>query len=306
MDSGLGLAACQSEATPTPTVDLVSTEDLSPEQVITLGDIDPDEPTKKLKRFQPLATYLAEHLTEFGIKAGHVVIARDIREMGRFLKDGSVDVYFDSPYPTLTVQELSGSRVILRRWKQNDPTYWGTYVALRNSGISSVEDFVGKVVAFEEPFSTSGFVLPAGTLIQRGLILTEVDGPDVRVPSDEINYFFSGDEENTFELIMQGRIAGGGVSNQDYEVLPAAVKEQIIAFDRTISVPRQLVSAGAGLDLPLVDRVRELLIGLNQSEEGQLLLEDLKRTKKFDPLPPDSEAALQEFKGIMRLITKGQ
>ena len=122
------------------------------------------------------------------------------------------------------------------------------------------------------------------------------------VAPNEIGYFFSGDEQNTMELILLGRVAGAGISNGDYDELPDEFKERLGTFDRTITVPRQLVSTGPGLDAALVGRVRELLIDLDQTEEGRLLLEGLKDTKKFDPLPPDSREALDKLKALMDLV----
>ena len=273
-------------------------------QIITLGDIDPDEPTKKVKRFRPLADYLADNLKEFGITEGSVLIAGDIEQMASYFKNAKVDVYFDSAFPTLAVQDLAGSDIILRRWKGGVVEYWGTYVALRSSGIIKVEDLVGKVIAFEEPRSTSGFVLPAGTLVQRGFNLKEVDAPDANVGSDEIGYVFSRDEENTFEMVMQATVAGGAVSSDDYEELSAGMKDRIIAFDWTITVPRQLVSVRPALDRRIVDKIRELLITLDQTEQGRQILEGLKNTKKFDVLPADAEAALEGTRRLMELVAK--
>ncbi|MCH9008869.1 PhnD/SsuA/transferrin family substrate-binding protein, partial [candidate division KSB1 bacterium] len=54
--------------------------------------------------------------------------------------DGTVDFYFDSAFPTLAVQELSGSQVIARRWKHGEPTYWSTIITLRDNGITTVGD----------------------------------------------------------------------------------------------------------------------------------------------------------------------
>ena len=70
------------------------------------------------------------------------------------------------------------------------------------------------------------------------------------------------------------------------------MKEKLVTFDRTITVPRQLVSVRPGLDLALVTKIRELLIALNRTQEGRQLLEGLRKTKKFDELPPQSESAL--------------
>ena len=297
------LGACQTEAgAPAPLSGLAPDPTPSPDRVITLGDIDPDEPTKRILRLQPLAEYLADNLTAFGIEAGRVVVARSVQDMAGFLKDGTVDIYFDSAFPVLATQELSGSRVILRRWKQADAVYWNVYIARAGSGVSTAEDFVGKITAFEEPYSTSGYVLPAGTLIRRGFTLTRVEGPGAEPHQDAIGYFFSRDEENTIELVLQGQVAGGGISNQDYEALPEELKEKIIAFDQTVSVPRQLVSVRPGLEPGLVDKVRAVLIGLDRTPEGLSLLEGLKDTKKFDDLPSDSESSLQELRELMGLV----
>ena len=298
------LVACAGRANPTPTVAPVPAATASPGQVISLGDIDPDEPIKKLRRFQPLADYLADRLKPLGIQDVRVVIARDIEEMARFLAEGTVDVYFDSPLPTLAAQEISGSEVILRRWKGGDAEYWSTYIALRGNGIDGVEDFVGKVIALDEPHSTSGYILPAGTLIDRGYRLSVLDSPESDVAPDEIGYFFSLDDENTMELVVQGRVAGGGLSNQDYRELPMDTKEKLVAFDRTISVPRQLVSVRPGLDPELVDNVRTLLIELDQTEEGRVVLEGLKNTRKFDPLPTESAEALGKLKELINLVSE--
>ena len=301
----IALGACQSNGSPTPAAGVVPRATLTPGQVIVVGDIEPDEPALKVELFQPLADYLAENLKALGVVRGRVVLARDVQEMAQFLNDGKVDIYLDSSFPSLAVQELSRSRVILRRWKQGDPTYWSIYVALRDGGISRVEDFVGKTIAFEEPHSTSGFVLPAGTLIRRGFTLREIDRPGAPVGDNEVGYFFSRDEENTFEMILQGKVAGGGISNQDYDALPEELRDRIVAFDRTIEVPRQLVSVRPGLDKGLAATVKELLINLDQTEDGRSLLLALKNTQKFDALPSGSNLVLRELRELIRLVSKG-
>ena len=273
------------------------------DQILTLGDVGPDEPVKKIKRFQPLADYLAERLEALGIQGGEVVIARDLDEMARFLQDGTVDIYFDSAYPTLAVQEAAGSEIILRRWKQEDPTYWSGFVARKNSGLSGIHDFLGKVIAFEEPFSTSGFVLPAGTLIQRGYAIKQVERPDAQVSADEIGYFFSWDEENTIEMVLLGLVAGGGISNQDYEGLPTELKEQLMTLEVTISVPRQLASVRPGLGPDPVSKLGGLLSGLHQTQEGQVILANIKGTKQFDALPAVDDASLRDLSLLMNLVS---
>ena len=145
-------------------------------------------------------------------------------------------------------------------------------------------------------------MLPAGALLEQGFALKELERPDTRVAPGEIGYYFSDDEENTVALLLGGMVAGGGFSNQDYQGLPEELMNQITQVGRTIAVPRQLVSVRPGLDPRLASRVIELLIGLDQTEEGRLILENLKKTKKFDVLPADSSASLEDLRGLMRLV----
>ena len=293
---------CGSESSE-PVRSVASTPAVDPSQIITLGDIEPDEPVKKINRFTPLADYLARHLSEFGITEGRVAIAKDVDEMASLMADGRVDIYFDSPFPAVAIRDLIGSDIILRRWKDGNATYWSTYISLKGSGVTGVEDLVGRIVAFEQPHSTSGFIMPAGALIQRGFVLREVGGPDADVSADEIGYFFSRDEQNTVEFVLTGQVAGGGISSEDYDELPEEYRDRLVVFDRTAKLPRQVVSVRPELDAGLVAKVRELLIGLDKTAEGLEILEGLKKTKKFDPLPPDSEAVFEEVRELSKLVS---
>lgn len=273
-------------------------------QTIVIGDVDPDEPVKKIRRFQPLADYLAGQLKEFDIEVGGVVIAKNFEEMGDFLINGEVDIYFDSLFPAIASQDISGSEFFLRRSKNGVSEYWSTFVVLRERMVDSFDEFLGKVIAFEEPRSTSGYVLPAGKLLEEGYTLTEVVGPLAEVADGEIGYFFSRDEENTFDLVLRGVVAAGGISNTDFDELPPEISETLATFGRTITVPRQIVSLRPGMDPAEKEKIRELLLGLKDTAEGRLLLDNMKKSA-FDPLPADFESTISGLRKFMALVAGG-
>ncbi len=273
-------------------------------RVFRIGDVDPDTPARRTRRLQPLADYLAEQLADLGFARGGVVIARDLREMGRFMSDGRVDLYVDSTFPTLMVQRFSGSRILLHRWAQGSATYWSLFVTASESGISSLEQLRGSVLALQESYSTSGFVLPAGTLIERGFELSEVGGPEDVLKPDAVNYFFSRDEENTIELVITGKAPAGAISNQEYEQLPEPVRDQLRVIGRTVSVPRQLVSTRVDLEPQVVDRVSKALLGLTPPDGEPVALEAGAQgwTWKFQKITPATAEGIARLAKLVELL----
>ena len=90
------------------------------------------------------------------------------------------------------------------------------------------------------------------------------------------------------ENLEMGRIAAGGMSIQDFNKVPDEKKEQLTMFFQTLPVPRQLVSVRPGLEPELVNKLRQRLLGLDDTEEAQLLLNNLNRLN-FDLLPVPSQ-----------------
>ena len=291
--------ACSTSAAPEP---ITRAAPATPEHrtYITIGDISA-EPTEKIERFQPLAEYLAENLSAFGITVGRVVVTPDIEHMAQLVADGEVDLFIDSPFPALSVQAASHTDFILRRWKEGKPSYWSVFVVTVDSGLSTLDDLKGRVVSAEDAFSTTGYALPTLELLERGYTVHPVSSPAARVAEDEIGVWFSGDEENTVEMLLQGRVAGGLLSNLDYAALPDELRSRLSILGRTPELPRQIVSARRDLDARIVARVRSLLIDLERTEAGLELLEHMK-TARFDAISSVDADTLENFGLGLRIL----
>lgn len=276
---------------------------LEEKRLITVGDIS-DEPAKKVKRFQPLADYLARELRGYGITEGRVLIAPDIETMARYLREGEVDLYMDSPFPIVEAIDRSGAEPILRRWKGGEATYHSVFFARRGSGIENLDSLWGKMVVFEEPFSTSGYLLPKGVLLKKGYKLTHKTSRADAVSQNEVGYVFSRDDENTVIWVWENLGSLGATSNQDFEEIPEVIKKDLLVVGRSIEVPRQLVVVRPGLDPAFVNKMKEALTALESTEEGRGILEALKDTKKFDELPPDAMATLEALRETRFLVDR--
>src|SRR5262249_23500359 len=147
-------------------------------------------------------------------------VAPDIPTLADWMKTGQADLFFDSPYPALAVSDLSGGQPILRRWKGGVSEYHSVIFVRADSGFTSVNDLVGKKIAFQDASSTSGYMLPLSYLIQANLNPVEIANPDAAVAAGNVGYLFSGADENSIDWVLSGRVAAAATDNVSYGDIP--------------------------------------------------------------------------------------
>jgi len=299
------LAACGAPATPPAVPNATSRPEptTAAPRTFVLGAIS-ENPEKKIAAYQPLADYLAAHLTQFGFTAGEVKVAPDQDTMVRWLKDGTVTLDFESPYSAMIENDQAGAQIILRRWKSGVGEYKSLLLVRKDSGITSLADLKGRVVAYDEPYSTTAYMLPTAYMIQAGLKVVEVPGADSAVPADKVGYVFAQGQENVTDWIATGKVSVGAFSDQDLKDVPADVMGQLVTLLETKPVPRFLVLAPPGMDQTLVDAIKTLLLGLDQTPEGPDILKTFEKTAKFDEVP-NAQAMLASMR-VMYEITKNK
>lgn len=257
----------------------------SPEQTITIGIIS-DDPADEIETFQPLADYLAQRLTDQNILKGKVVVTATQEDMEAKLKSGEVDLLFESPYLAVQAYENVGAIPMLRRWKGGVSEYYSVFVVLKSSNINGIGNLKGKMVAFEDPSSTSGYILPKALIVNQGITATEKEEASSSVAPDEIGYTFTTSTDNSIALLLAGRIDAAGIQFDDYEELSAEQLEQIKIIAKTQAVPRHMVMASPVLDAALREAISAILLDMENSEEGLAMLAQTEETARFDEFPP--------------------
>ena len=128
---------------------------------------------KSYQRLRAMADYLGPRLEDLGIRHTKVRLARNNREMVGFLRRGWVDCFSESPLSALYLAENGGAELLLREWKKGAPSYHTVFIARKGGGIDSLSDLRGKRIVFEDPGSTSAYLVPFSIL--RGLGFTMVE-----------------------------------------------------------------------------------------------------------------------------------
>jgi len=296
------LVACSSPAEPTATPTDEPAVEAEASKTLVLGDIDEDDPISKIEELSPLASYFADGLSEFGIGSGEVKIAPDLETMIDMVETGEIDIFYDSLYPAMIIANETGAKPLLRGWRGGEPVYRSVFFTTADSGITSLDDLNGKMIAYDDPASTSGYMVPTAYLVSNGLNPDEKNSHTSSVADDEVGYVFSNDDENTIEWVMSGQVDVGVVDNLTYmEDIPEETREQLVIIAETDDVPRRVLMIGPDIDEEMASALASMAQSMDTTEEGQALLAIVK-TAKFDEFPGGVDEVFDPIQEMFDII----
>ena len=259
-------------------------DDIAPAHTLTLGSIS-SRPLEEDDLFRPFAAELASRLAAHGFTAGDVIVASSTSEMAELLRTERVDVYLDSPLAAARVASESAVHPLLRRWKDGVSEYRSVLFTRADSGVTSLADLRGRTLAFESRHSTAGYLVAKALLLHSGERLVELERPDAPVPDDSVGFVFSGDDENSVQWVLSGRLSGSAMSRLDFESLAGPRRGELKVVLESRPVPRHVVMVRDGLKPELVTALEYALLGMHLDRAGQIALHAFDETARFDRFP---------------------
>lgn len=261
---------------------------------LTLGSIS-NEPAAEIRLFSPVVRYLAKQLAPQGITKGKVVIAATMEDMAKLLKSGRVDFYMDSPMPSILVNRLAGSKMAMRRWKKGVAEYHSVVFTKNDGPLKSLSQLSGKLVGFEDPYSSSGHILPRIAMVQAGLNLVKLPGLRAKVPEGKTGYVFNDDDETTMMRVLLGRLDAGAMSEKDYKKFAKKDADKLRLLHETFPIPRHIVNLRGDFPKNLEKALRKAALGMEHDEKGKALLKAFQKTVRFDDVPPETLVRMKEI-----------
>jgi phosphonate transport system substrate-binding protein len=260
-------------------------------KTITLGMIAEVNQKEVQAHFRDFVRYIGRKMSASSKMEGNVMIASTQSRLASMLTERRADFYMESPYPTYSINHVYGAgKLLLRRWKGGMADYHALIFTRADGETKRLEDLKGKIIAFEDPESTSGHFLPKLFLTRKGFTLSGIARTDANVPPGEIGYVFAGSQDKLMDLVLTKKVAAGAFSNDDYAALDQSKKSVLTVLGETASLPRHLVSVRKNLAPSMVKGLEKVLLSMHQDPEGKSILQKADGTTKFDALPGGESA----------------
>ncbi|MBC8501768.1 MAG: phosphate/phosphite/phosphonate ABC transporter substrate-binding protein [Nitrosopumilus sp.] len=239
---------------------------------ITIGFI----PVEKADALTPKAKALEAFLeSELGIDV-KIVVPTNYETIIEGMRFGHIDAAFMDTGPAWITHQRTGAEAVLSELVKGKVNYQATVWTLaENDSINTLEDTVGKRVAFTSITGSSGFVRPMGTLVTDGHI--DIEGNDIVALEQALannfeSYTFAGGYKAALNLLINGDVDvafGSDIAPQKYLDLEDQVKLRPVT---TIgAVPSHVFMVSSEMSDSTQDGLVSALIKLNYDEHNYIL-----------------------------------
>ena len=270
-------------------------------ETLTIGFIPVEKADELTPKAQALEVFLENELgvdVEIVVPSGYEAIIEGMRF-------GHIDAAFMDTGPAWITHHRTGAEAVLAELVAGKVNYQATVWTLaENDSIQSIEDTIGKRVAFTSITGSSGFVRPMGTLVTEGHVTIEGDDI-VALQSALTNNFeshtFAGGYKAALELLLLDQVDvafGSDIAPKKYLDLEDQAKLRPVT---TIGpVPSHVFMVNSDMSESTRDALVSTLIKLNYDENNSIL-KDLYGAEAL--VPTTTSMHIGEFGDYINALT---
>jgi phosphonate transport system substrate-binding protein len=272
--------------------------------VLVLGCVS-DDPKNDYEQLKPLLDYIVPRMADVGIREGRVLMARDMQQMGSYLRRGRVDWVTGSVTTGLQLQARAKAVPLLlteRNGVGHDRT---VFFVRRDSAIASLRDLRGHSIAFKDTASPGAYFVPAMQLLQQDMSLQRLLSPMDHPDGKSIGFVIGGSELNVVTWVSHGLVDAGAMGQarfDDPSTTPASVRNGFRVIGTSAAYPLALEVSRSDLDARVRTKLRELLVHAAADPDAREALLQFSATTRFLPIDAADESTLATLRtGIARV-----
>ncbi|MEJ2272051.1 MAG: phosphate/phosphite/phosphonate ABC transporter substrate-binding protein [Candidatus Bathyarchaeota archaeon] len=251
----------------------VSSEDSTVDvETITIGFI----PVEKADELTPKAEALEQFLEKkLGVDV-ELVVPTNYETIIEGMRFGHIDAAFMDTGPAWITHQRTGSEAVLAELVAGKVNYQATvWARADDNSIQSLEDTIGKKVAFTSITGSSGFVRPMGTMVTEGLVTIEGDdivALEMALADNFESYTFAGGYKAALEMLINENVDvafGSDIAPQKY--LDPEDQAKIRPVTTIGPVPSHVFMVSPDMTESTRDALVDALIELNYDENNEIL-----------------------------------
>ncbi len=217
----------------------------------------------QMDRFDPLAKYLTE---KTGLEVRFTILSRYGNIIESFSSEKMDGAFFGSFTGAMAIEKLGVVPLARPVNLDGKSTYHAHIYVRKDSGIKSVAEMKGKRFAFVEKATTAGYIFPLAYLKEQGVF-------DIDTFFSE--YFFAGSHDASLNAVLNGHADIGASKNTVFDWVRKSdprVDKEIAILAESARVPSNGLCVRKSLDPQIQRRLKEALLELHRSPEGQRVL----------------------------------
>ncbi len=283
-------------------IQLPSTENTPDVDTITIGLIPVEKAGELTHREEALEKFLEARLDGVDVIISVTTNYETIIEGMRF---GHIDAAFMDTGPGWITHSRTGAEVVLAEIVNGKVNYQATvWTKFDNESIQSLEDTIGKRVAFTSITGSSGFVRPMGTLVTSGHVT--IQGDDIAALKNALAdsfeaYTFAGGYKAALELLLSDNVDvafGSDIAPQKY--LEPSDQAKLRKVTTIGPVPSHVFMINADMSDSTKAALVDAMIQLNHEENNEIL-RNLYGSEAL--LPTTTEMHIGDFGNYIEALT---
>jgi len=240
---------------------------------LTIGFIPIEKADELTPKAESLEKFLEEKMPGVDFK---IVVPNNYETIIEGMKFGHIDAAFMDTGPAWIAHNRAGAEAVLAEVVKGKVNYQATvWTKSDNDSINSLEDTLGKKVAFTSITGSSGFVRPMGTLVTQGHI--NVEGDDIIALEAALadsfeNYTFAGGYKAALQLLLNDHVDvafGSDIAPKKY--LDPVDQGKLKVVDTIGPVPSHVFMVSSEMSDGTKAALVSALVELNYAENNQIL-----------------------------------
>lgn len=247
-------------------------------------------PVDAAKYYQEIVDYIGEQIGQ----PVQMVHRRTYDEMDSLLEKGEVKIAFICSAPYVKDRERFGVELLAAPSVEGKPIYHAYIIVHKDSHIKSFPELKGKVFAFVDPRSNTGWLYPTHLLKTMGH----------KPESFFERTLYSYSHNKSVEMVAKKQVDGAAVESLVYRYMmksgsPYAKLTKVIKRSPPFGIPPVVVTKD--IDPSLRKKVKEALLSMNKTSRGKAILDGM----MIDGFVEVSDARYDTIRAMEHVVSGG-